>query len=452
MTESISTPQRRVDAEAVLDGLRERGVRTLRVTYPDLHGIQRGKDLPLSAAAGLVEDGVAFCSAIMTTDLAHTPVVGGEAGYPDLLARPDLSTAVLLPWAPDVAICLADLVDAHGAPHPLDPRGAVRRAAAAFGARGLHPVVAPELEFFLFTPDESHPEGARRYVDTLSSVYTVGAVTDPRGISLSMLHACDELGLGAFAVNHEFMNAQYEINLRHGPALDASDRAFRMKAAVKEMAVLEGLRATFMGKPFNDQGGSGMHVHLSFDDGDGANALDAPDGRDGLDDVAWRFVAGVLEHAGALMAILNPTINAYKRIVPDSLAPTGATWGHDNRTTFVRVPAERGRASRVEIRVGDGAANPYLAVAALLWAGLDGVDRELPLAAPVTGDAYVQDAPGALPASLTAALDALDADAILRRSLGGELVDAFLALKRFECDRYRRWVTDWEKREYMLHL
>lgn len=216
-----------------IERLAEQGAKTLRVMYPDLHGIARGKDLVLADAGHEIEDGVAFCSAIMTTDLAHTPVMGGEIGYPDFFARPDLSTAAALPWVPDIAACLVDLVDEEGNPHPFDPRGAVRRAADGLAELGQAPIGGPELEFFLFKPDDAAPEGAVPYVDTLSRVYTVGAESDPGGISGRMLHACAEMGLGAYAANHEFMNSQYEINLRHGPALDAADRAFRLKATVR---------------------------------------------------------------------------------------------------------------------------------------------------------------------------------------------------------------------------
>jgi glutamine synthetase len=160
----------------------------------------------------------------------------------------------------------------------------------------------------------------------------------------------------------------------------------------------------------------------------------------------------VLEHAQALMAVLNPTINAYRRIVPDSLAPTRANWGWDNRSTFIRIPPERGGATRLEIRVGDGAANPYLGIAALLAAGNDGIRRGLELPDPVEGDAYRDESGADLPVSLEAALDALEADTVLRDSLGPEIVETFLAVKRFEIERHRAWVSDWEIHEYLHHL
>ena len=427
---------------------------SVRVLYPDLHGVARGKDVPIGEFDHAIENGLCFCAAVMGTDLRHTPVVGGEEGYPDLIARPDLSTMISVPWEPGVAACLADLEPAHGGVAIADPRGALRRIVSEIEELGYEPIVGPELEFFLVERDPSAPRGVRRRVDNLSMVYTVGPQADPDAIVRSMTEALAQIGLEAFAVNHEFMNSQYEINLRHSGALLAADRAFRLKIAVKDIAALRGLHATFMGKPFNDQGGSGTHIHVSLSR-DGRNAFDAPDSEDGVTPAMHHFSAGILHHAHALMAFLNPTVNAYRRLLPDSLAPTHANWGWDNRATFIRVPPERGRATRLEVRVGDGAANPYLAIAALLSAGGDGMRHELTPPPPVSGDAYRAGAAvigATLPQSLGEALDALEADMVLRGAIGPEIVDTFIAMKRFELERYRTWVSDWEIDEYLHHL
>ena len=425
-------------------------VTTFRVIYPDLHGIARGKDVPVNELERAMR-GLTFCWAVMGTDLQHTPVVGGESGYPDMLATPDLSTLRHLPHEPDVACALADLTR-HGEPEPTDMRHLVRRAEAALAEAGFTAKIGPELEFFLCERDEDG--GWKRCVDNLSMVYTVGPQADPGGILKRMLDSCAALDIGAIAANHEFMNSQYEINLSECGPLEAADNAFRFKSVVKDIAALSGIHATFMGKPFNDQGGSGLHLHLSLDR-DGENCFDAPDGTDGLAKEARWFTAGVLEHAPALMAFLNPTVNAYRRILPDSLAPTHCNWGLDNRTTFIRIPPERGGGSRIEIRVGDGAANCHLVIAATLFAGLDGIARELDPPEPIEGDAYTVDASiqgEALPHTLEAALAALEADATIRDAVGAETVDTFLAMKGFELERFRAHTTDWELNEYMHHL
>jgi glutamine synthetase len=443
MTDSTMAPH---DA-ASLNGL-DGGVTAIRVLYPDLHGSARGKDVPVGEYER-ARHGLTFCSAVMATDLRHTPVLGGEEGYPDMIAVPDDSTLIRLPWEPDVACCLADLTPVPGGPAVPDPRGLLRRVVAEYEELGLQPSIGPELEFFLV---EDEGGEIRRRVDRPSMVYTVGPQVDPDGFVRRLCQHLAEMDLGAFAMNHEYMNSQYEINLHHGSALDAADRAFLMRASVKDAAALNGLLATFIGKPFNDQGGSGMHLHVSLER-DGANAFDDPDDPDGVSQELRWFTAGVIEHAAGAMAFLNPTINAYRRLVPDSLAPTHANWGWDNRSAMVRIPAERGAASRVELRIGDASANAYLATAAILIAGLDGIRKQAQPCPPVAGDAYRCESPGeALPRALEGALDALEGDAVLTAAFGPELIEAFLAVKRFEIERHRAWVSDWEIDEYLRHL
>jgi glutamine synthetase len=220
------------------------------------------------------------------------------------------------------------------------------------------------------------------------------------------------------------------------------------------MAAAEGLLATFIGKPWNDDEGSGFHLHLSLSDDNGTNLLNG-DLDQGLSKEAHYFLAGLLEHGPALMAFFNPTTNAYRRIHEEALVPTLVSWGHDNRLCLARVPRERGGATRVELRLGDGAANAYLASAAALFAGLDGINRKLEPPAPIEGLIYEQ--PEAeectpLPRTFEAALEALDADDLIKESMGEELVRTFLTIKGAELDRANKYVTDWEFKEYTHHL
>ena len=227
------------------------------------------------------------------------------------------------------------------------------------------------------------------------------------------------------------------------------------KAMVKEMAAAEGLLATFIGKPWNDDEGSGFHLHFSLVDGDGVNLLADENGPDGLSELARQFLAGVLEHGQALMAFLNPTTNAYRRITEMAQVPTLVSWGHDNRLCMVRVPRERGAATRLEVRVADGASNPYLATAAVLMAGLDGIDRKLEPPPPLEGLIYEQ--PGVencppLPRSFDAAIAHLAEDAYLNEAMGEDLVRVFLEIKGAELARANAYTTDWEFNEYTHHL
>ncbi len=439
-----------------LAALSEAGVKFVRLSYPDLHGVARSKDISIAEFEDLCVSGVAFCEAIMTVDLRHNVVSGAEHGFQDIVAKPDMGTLVRLPWDASVAWCLADLERVEtGEPYGGDPRGTLRRAVVGWSDVGYSPELAPELEFYLLERDVGAPRGYRLYVDADSHVYTAGEVADPRGVVRRMLIAAGEMGLGAFAANHEFGRAQYEINLKHCDALESADRAFRFKVLVKEMAARDGLLATFMGKPWNDDEGSGFHVHLSLAGRGHVNSFLDPQSGAELSLVCRRFIAGVLEHAEALMAFFNPTVNAYRRINPEALVPTRVNWGHDNRLCFVRVPRERGAATRIEVRVGDGAANAYLAYAALLFAGLDGVRREIEPPDELEGN--VRELPEELqgrplPTSLPEGLDALEGDSYMVSAIGQELVDTYLRLKRYELDRYRRWVSDWEFEEYSHHL
>jgi glutamine synthetase len=320
---------------------------------------------------------------------------------------------------------------------------------------GASPIVAPELEFYLCEPDPSAPHGHRPYARQDSPVYTVGSVADPKGTLSVMLDASVELGLGAIAAAHEYGRSQFEINLRHSPALDSADRAFRFKSMVKELAAKEGLLATFMGKPFNDDEGSGFHVHISLVDSAGANVGEDPTEVHGLTPSLRHFIGGVLEHAPAMMVFFNPTVNAYRRMSPEALVPTRVCWGHDHRMALVRVPKDRGQGTRLELRLGDGTANPYLAYAAALAAGLDGIRRGLEPPEPVVGMLYElpeQQQGLPLPTSFEEALAVLKKDSVIVEALGSQLVETFELIKMAEFERFRRWVTDWEFVEYSPRL
>jgi glutamine synthetase len=283
-------------------------------------------------------------------------------------------------------------------------------------------------------------------------VYTAGLKGDPQNVLIAALRQLADYGLDVVAANHEFSSGQFEINLWHSEALDAADRAFRFKTGVQELGRMNGRLVTFMAKPYNDEGGSGFHIHFSTWSDDGDPLFDDPDGEDGISDVARSAVAGVLAHAPAMAALLNPTINSYKRFGPDTLAPWLVDWGLDNRSAMVRIPPERGRASRMELRLGDASANPYLAVAAFLGAAYLGIRDKLEAPAKLEGYGYDTTKADMLPQDLATAINALEADHELADLLGPEFTKAFVAYKRNELERFGRWVTDWEFREYSYHL
>jgi glutamine synthetase len=433
------------------------GIDVVRVAYPDLLGTDRARDVLVEHLASACDHGMAFCRAVYHTSPRGgvIPISGGlDAGLPDISVRPDLGTLVRIPWEPGVAWCLGDTIDpATGAPSPESPRDVLRSVLARAAENGLHPVVGPELEYFLCDPAPESPAGWRRYAgDIAGVVYTAGLRADPENHLLRTLRQLRDLQIGVLSGNHEFDGGQFEINLNHSEALDAADRAFRFKAAVKELARKEGKLATFMAKPFNDAGGSGFHLHVSGVDANGRNLFDDPTAPHGLSDLARHAIAGILAHAPAMAALLNPTVNSYKRFGPDTLAPWLIDWGLDNRSAMVRIPPERGGGTRLELRLGDASANPYLAIAALTAAATLGIQAGQEPPAPLEGYGYDPDRSPLLPSGLSAALDALEADAAFTELLGKGFTTAFLGYKRDELERFNRHITDWEFAEYAYHL
>jgi len=441
------------DVASVTERLRGEGVDVIRVSYPDLIGVDRGRDVLLDELATAMDHGLAFCRAVYHTSPMGdvVPVPGGlDAGLPDILVRPDLATLTPLPWEPNAAWCLGEASTPDGAPAAESPRAVTRRVASRLGELGYTLACGPELEFFVCEPG---PGGTwRRYANDLGNVYVVGRKGDPQGLLVHMLRQLRDAGLRVTAANHEFSPGQFEINLGHSDLLDAADRSFRLKSAVQEIARHRDLLATFMAKPFNDEGGSGFHVHVSVNDESGRNVFGDPAGPDGLSGLGRHAIGGVLRHARALSALLNPTINSYKRFGPDTLAPWLIDWGLDNRSAMVRVPPERGAAARMEIRLGDATANPYLAMAAVGAAVCLGIGDKAEPPAKLEGYGYDPAAAELLPQRLGDALDALEADRELAGILGEYFVTSFLAYKRNEIERFERFVTDWEFREYAYHL
>ena len=437
----------------VVKQLRERGVDVVRLSYSDLIGVDRGRDVLIDELANAVGHGVAFCRAIFHTSPRGdvVPVQGGlESGLPDLSATPDLSTLVDMPWEPGVAWCLADITVNGGEPAMESPRWVAQQVVAKLAELDLAAVIGPELEFYLC--EEDGAGNWVRYANEPGNAYVVGRKGDPRGILLTMLRYLRDASLQVTAANHEFSPGQFEINLNHSELVDAADRAFRMKSGIQEIARHEGLLATFMAKPFSDEGGSGFHLHFSLVDKAGKNIFGDPAGADGLSKRGRAAIAGVLAHAPALAALLNPTINSYKRFGPDTLAPWLIDWGLDNRSAMVRIPPERGEASRMEVRLGDATANSYIAMAAVAAAVYLGIRDELEPPAPLEGYGYDPASAPMLPQSLGEALDALEADSELVEILGEYFVTSFVTYKRNEIERFNASVTDWEFREYAYHL
>jgi len=437
------------------ESLQEQGIDVLRIIYSDVLGITRSKDLLVSQLEKAAGHGPAFCQGVWVTT-TQGGVIDAEGiagdGLQDLITQLDPATIHPMPWEPGVAYAVADALNPDMSPNLFSPRTVLRKVIAEYNKLGLVPVVGPELEFYI--ADRVEGGGFKRSLERTGRVYTTGAMVDPNGTFLHLLRMLDQLNIGVFAGNHEFSPGQYEINLWHSEAMDAADRTFLFKTSIKDIVHREGQHATFLGKPWTDEGGSGFHLHFSVTDKDGKNLMFH--GAE-LSETAKYMIAGLTANANALTAFTNPTVNAFKRLGPDTLAPFRANWGYDNRSTMVRIPPERGQGTRLEVRVGDGAANPYLVIASILAAALDGIVSKLACPAPAEGMAYENEDAEKLPATFTEALDALEANEKLREHMSTGLIGIFLAMKRDEIERYNaavpdpstREVTAWEIQEYL---
>jgi glutamine synthetase len=377
----------------------------------------------------------------------------------DMYLRPDFDTFSLASSSdPICARLICDVVTPDGERYPGDSRSALRAIVAQALEGGLEYWVAPEVEFFLFPADS---EGLRPNRPE-TSAYFERSRGRSRQVELKIVSSLERMGIRIRSSHHEVATGQFELDLPFRDALWTADALSTLKPAVKELAASFGLRASFMPKPLVDAAGSGMHTHQIVLLADGSNAFTDAKAPYGLSEVGRRFAAGQLYHAPGMSALLAPLVNSYKRLVPGYEAPVAGSWGRHNRSALLRVPTpERETASsldadgtRLELRLPDPSCNPYLAFAAMLTAGLDGLEAELELGPPMEElDHGFQGGPKqsvrSLPASLGEALVALENDDVIAASLGSGLIDLFVAAKTVEWERYRRQVTPWEIDMYL---
>jgi glutamine synthetase len=433
--------------------LRRRGVETVILAGADTHGIMRGKRVPIAELPRAAEHGVALCEVIWALPVDELDPVQrphGHAGYfprdgyPDMLAVPDLDTARIVPWHDRTALLLCDFVDRDGGAVPVSPRSVLRSVLARVQSMGVEPVVGVELEFYLLRETPRSVVGKRPgqlvAVDERPSVYGVVAGSRSEPFAGAVRETLREYGLAVEACNPESGPGQFEINLRAAPALRAADEAFLLKSAVKEIAARQGLLATFMAKPRSDWPGSSCHLHLSL--------------RAATSSTMRHFIGGLLEGMAELTAIFAPTPNSYRRFAPYSWAATTATWSVDNRSAGLRAICRGDGITRVEHRQAGADANPYLAAAAALAAGLDGVRRRCEPPPAVDGDVYAlaDGAVPALPATLGEAADLLERSALARDWLGDDVVEHCVAMRRAELQAQAAAVTDWETARYLEAL
>jgi glutamine synthetase len=434
--------------ERVLSGVREAGVQQIELQFADVTGAVKTVAVPARRIAAVLADGEWF-------DGSAIEGLAREVES-DMYLRPDPTTfSIMEPAGVPCARLICEVVTPDGEPYPGDARGTLRSLLDSAESAGLGYLVAPEIEFFLFSADSIGP-----LADDPSS-YFERSRGRSRRVELEIVAGLEAMGIHIESSHHEVASGQFELDLPLLPALISADMVTTLKPAVKELARERGMQATFMPKPLADAAGSGMHTHQVLVDRSGRSVFDDPTDSYGLSSIAKAFLAGQLDHAPGMCALVAPVVNSYKRLVPGYEAPVAGSWGRHSRGALIRVPTPiRGDAApgeifgaRLELRLPDPSCNPYLAYTAMLAAGLDGLDRGCELGPPLEelehgfgGSGHSVTKP--LPASLGEALAALEDDDVITAALGSELMELFLSAKTLEWEAYRRQVTPWERDTY----
>ena len=441
--------------EFVLRTIEERGVKFIRLWFTDVAGTLKSVAVAPAEIEGAFAEGIGFDGSAIE-GLART----SEA---DMLAMPDPSTFQILPWRGTVdpaARMFCDIATPDGKPAAADPRNVLRRALDKAAKMGFSFYVHPEIEFYLLKSPELGENGLPVPVDTAGYFDNVpgGTAHDFRRRAVTML---EQLGISVEFSHHEGGPGQNEIDLRYADALSMADNIMTFRTVVKEVAIEQGVYATFMPKPFTNHPGSGMHTHFSLFEGD-RNAFFDPAAKYHLSNVARQFIAGILRHAPELTLVTNQYVNSYKRLWGGGEAPSYVSWGHNNRSALIRVPLhkpEKSQSTRIEYRAMDSAANPYLAYALLLSAGLKGIEEGYELSPETEDDVWSlsdmeRRAMGieALPQSLDHAIRKLESSELAAEVLGESVFSYVLANKRNEWAQYRSQVTHFELEQNLRTL
>src|SRR3990170_540467 len=431
----------------------EDGVKFVCLQFTDVTGVVKSVDIPVQRLPTAFDDGIWFDG---------SSVEGfSRIQESDMRLVLDASTYAVLPWShPDRrrARLLCDIYRPDGEPFAGDPRRVLRRALDRVTERGWKFNVGPEPEFFLLK--RNGPEAVHPVPHDVGGYFDFSASDEAQRVRTELMLALSGMGLEVEMGHHEVALGQHEIDFRFDDALRTADNVITLKYTVKALAAQHGLVATFMPKPIFGINGSGMHTHQSIFDNKGRNLFFDASDEHRLSSIAYGFIAGQIEHARALAAIVAPTVNSYKRIVPGYEAPVYVCWAQINRSAMIRIPRAspgREKATRVELRCPDPSCNPYLAFAAMLSAGMDGVDKKMVASEPMnnvnlyemTAEELAERKITQLPGSLPEALSELEADAVLRAALGEEIYQAFHRAKMAEWDMFRIRVTDWEVETYL---
>jgi glutamine synthetase len=429
---------------AVEDG----SIDTVVVAFTDMQGRLMGKrvDAEFFLDENIGETGVEGCNYLLALDMEMDPkpgyaIANWESGYGDFLLQPDLATLRRIPWLEATALVLCDVLWHDGTPVAPSPRQVLKRQVERAQELGFMPMFGSELEFYLFqeTYAEAHEKGFQGLTPSVPYIldYHILATTYSEPLMRQIRNGMKSAGLVVESSKGEAWPGQQEVNFRYAGAITMADNHTVYKNGAKEIAYLNGCSITFMAKPHQDWIGSSCHIHSSlWRDGENAFA--------GESDVFKQYLAGQIACLKELAVFVAPTVNSYKRFAAESWAPTNLAWGHDNRTCGFRIVGH-GKALRAETRIPGGDINPYLAFAALLAAGLYGIENELELPPPLEGNAYASEDAERFPSSLREAITALEEGSTARSAFGDDVVDHYLNYARTEQRLFDGVVTDWER-------
>lgn len=437
----------------IMNAIKEHNVNFFRLQFVDIFGFMKNVSLPLSQIEKALDGMMMFDGSSIDGFV--------RINESDMYLKPDFDTFVVLPWRSkngvNAARIICDVYKADGTPFSGCPRVNLKRVLAEARDLGYTMNVGTECEFFLFQKDENGVLSTR--TSDVAGYFDVDP--DDTGINCrrEIIDTLEAMGFEVEASHHEVAEGQHEINFKYADALKAADNTVTFKWVVRSIAAKHGFHATFMPKPVYGINGSGMHTNQSLFNLDGTNAFFDDNGPMKLSEIAYHYIAGILMHARSFTAVTNPLVNSYKRLVPGYEAPVYVAWSGSNRSALVRIPSSRGLSTRTEVRSPDPSCNPYLALAMMLKAGLDGVTNKLTAPDPVNLDIYhmttaEMDAAGVicLPANLHEAIEALKGNPLSKEALGDHIYTKYIEGKEKEWDSWRTAVTDWEINTYMKNF
>lgn len=439
----------RFTREDILSSAKDNEIRFVRMQFSDVFGILKNVNLPVSQLEKALDGEIMFDGSSVDGFV--------RIEESDMYLKPDLDTWQIFPFHfqdGGVARLICDIYDAEEKPFEGDPRFVLKKAIGIAKEAGYTMNVGPEAEFFLFHTDST----GRPTLEThdKAGYFDLSPIDLGSAARREMVFALEDMGYEVEASHHECAPGQHEIDFKYGEALASADRIQTFKLIVRMVAQRHGLHATFMPKPVYGIAGSGMHMNQSLVSLDGKNVFYDESGKDGLSEIAYYYIGGLLKHSKAITAIINPTINSYKRLVSGYEAPVYIAWSGKNRSPLVRIPAKRGASTRVEMRSPDPTTNPYLATAVMLIAGLDGIKNKIepPKACDynlyaLTAEERLERGIDCLPRTLDEAIEELRNDVVISEALGNHVYNCFVEAKQKEWMDYRTQVTPWEIEQYL---